>query len=76
MNVKRHVVIPYKLGGWDVEFDQVRLTIERLVGDLGEVPADVQSRLAYLSLALKEADSQFRQLIETLDCHGLSLSDN
>jgi hypothetical protein len=76
MDGKKSVIIPCKVCGWDVEFDQVRLAIERLVGDLGDVPADVQARVSYLSLALKEAESQFRQLVEALDRHGLDLSDD
>lgn len=72
---KKPHAVPCKVGGWDVEFDQTRLTIERIVCNLGDVPADVQARVSYLSLALKEADLQFRQLIEALDRHGLELSD-
>ena len=75
MDGKRLVIIPCQVGGWDVEFEQIRRCIEGVVYRLGDVPADVQSRLAYLSLALKEADTQFRNLVEALDSHGLDLSD-
>ena len=72
---KKAAIVPCKVCGWDVEFDEVRRCIEGTVARLGDVPDDVQSRLATLSVALKMADSYFRQLVESLARHGLDLSD-
>lgn len=70
--------IPTKIGGWDVDFAQVRActqgVIARLFGD--RAPEEVACRLAYLHVALEDAEKQLALLVEAMKRHDVGFSDD